>query len=101
MTSDGTGVGAHTYRWDAEGRLTSVGGTGCSAASYTYNALGQRVEKLVGSTYTEIVYGAFGQTQRLRREPVVHWGVVRGLGGGGLCGRSWRCGGGQGIGVRD
>jgi len=60
---DMTADGSCSYTWDAEGRLTSVGGTGCSAASYTYNALGQRVEKLVGSsTYTEIVYGAFGQT---------------------------------------
>jgi len=48
------------FTYDAEGRLKSVhDGT---TASYIYNALGQRVEKLVGSTYTEIVYGAFGQT---------------------------------------
>lgn len=57
MTADGS----CSYTWDAEGRLTSVGGTGCSAASYTYNALGQRVEKLVGSSYTEIVYNLAGQ----------------------------------------
>ncbi|MCJ7503877.1 MAG: RHS repeat-associated core domain-containing protein [Acidobacteriia bacterium] len=58
-TQDGTGVGTHTYQWDAEGRLKSVDdGT---TASYVYNALGQRVEKLVSSAYTEIVYGLGGQ----------------------------------------
>jgi len=58
-TQDGTGAGTHTYQWDAEGRLKSVDdGT---TASYVYNALGQRVEKLVSSAYTEIVYGLGGQ----------------------------------------
>ena len=42
LTQDGTGFGTHTYQWDAENRLKSVdGGT---TVSYTYNALGQRVE---------------------------------------------------------
>jgi RHS repeat-associated protein len=58
LTSDGTGVGTHTYQWDAEGRLASVDSG--STATYTYNALGQRVEKKVGSAYTEIVYDGYG-----------------------------------------
>jgi len=53
--------GSCSYTWDGEGRVTSVGGTGCNAATYTYNALGQRVEKHVGSAYTEIVYDVAGQ----------------------------------------
>jgi RHS repeat-associated protein len=53
--------GSCSYTWDGEGRVTSVGGTGCNAATYTYNALGQRVEKHVGSAYTEIVYDLGGQ----------------------------------------
>jgi len=51
LTADGTGNGTHTYQWDAENRMTSIDGG--ATTSYTYNALGQRVEKKVGSTYTE------------------------------------------------
>ncbi len=55
MTNDGT----HTYQWDGEGQLKSVdSGT---TARYTYNALGQRVEKKVGTAYTEIVYDGSGE----------------------------------------
>ncbi len=60
LTKDGNGPGTHTYQWDAENRLKSVdSGT---TASYTYNALGQRVEKLVGSAYTETVYDRSGES---------------------------------------
>src|SRR5213594_2326782 len=64
MRADGTG--SHTYQWDAENRLASVDGVAGQAcqttwtACYTYNALGQRVEKKVGSAYTEIVYDGYG-----------------------------------------
>ncbi len=52
-------MGTHTYQWDGENRLKSVdNGT---TVSYTYNALGRRVEKKVGSVYTEYVYGAYGE----------------------------------------
>jgi RHS repeat-associated protein len=61
LTADGTGAGTHTYQWDAENRMTSIDAG--STASYTYNALGQRVEKKVGSTYTEFMFDA-------SREPV-------------------------------
>src|SRR5487761_175013 len=57
QTADGTGQ--HTYQWDAENRLKSIDSG--STATYTYNALGQRVEKLVGSTYTEYAYNASGE----------------------------------------
>src|SRR3989441_804405 len=64
MRADGTG--SHTYQWDAENRLASVDGVAGQAcqttwtACYTYNALGQRVEKKVGSAYTEILYDGYG-----------------------------------------
>jgi RHS repeat-associated protein len=48
----------HTYQWDAEGRMVSIDNG--STARYVYNALGQRVEKQLGSAYTEMVYDAFG-----------------------------------------
>lgn len=59
LTADGTGTGSHTYQWDAENRLKSIDSG--STATYTYNAIGRRVEKLVGSTYTEYAYQAFGE----------------------------------------
>jgi RHS repeat-associated protein len=54
LTNDGT----HTYQYDAEGRLISVDSG--STASYVYNALGERVEKSVGGTYTEYVFDKDG-----------------------------------------
>ena len=46
LLSDGSGAGSHSYTWDAEGRMTSVGSpAGTTVATYTYNALGQRVER--------------------------------------------------------
>ncbi len=54
------GDGAHTYQWDAEQRLVSVDSG--ATATYKYNALGWRVEKQVGSTYTEILYDQSGES---------------------------------------
>jgi RHS repeat-associated protein len=68
MTQDGTGVGTHTYQWDAEGRLVSVDGVAGQAcqtswtACYTYNGVGQRVEEKRGTTFREIIYGVYGET---------------------------------------
>ena len=56
LTVDGTGTGSHTYQWDAENRMKSIDNG--STASYIYNAFGLRVEKLVGTTYTEYAYQA-------------------------------------------
>jgi len=59
VTQSGPGK---TYPRDAEGRLKSVdldGADTCSsgaAACYVYNAFGQRVGKLTGSTVTEYMY---------------------------------------------
>src|SRR3989441_8774164 len=59
LTSDGTGVGSHTYEWDAEGRVVSIDGLpgqACQAtwiACYTYNALGQRAETAAGAALYE------------------------------------------------
>ena len=61
LTSDGTGVGSHTYEWDAEGRVVSIDGLpgqACQAtwiACYTYNALGQRAETAAGAAFYEFV----------------------------------------------
>lgn len=59
LTADGTGTGTHTYQWDAESRLTSIDNG--STATYTYNALGERVEKNVAGAYTEYVYHPSGE----------------------------------------
>gem|GEM_PF-6524915 len=53
------GPSQHTYQWDAESRLKSIDSG--STATYTYNALGQRVEKNVGGAYTEYAYGLSGE----------------------------------------
>ncbi|MGH9392936.1 MAG: hypothetical protein ACRD1E_02115, partial [Terriglobales bacterium] len=39
-----------TYTYDAENELTSVGGGGCIAATYIYDAEGRRVRTVTGST---------------------------------------------------
>jgi len=45
LLNDGTAFGSHSYTWDAENRLTTVSLSGTLQATYTYNALGQRVER--------------------------------------------------------
>ncbi len=42
QTEDPSNLSAHTYQWDAEGRVASVDGG--STWSFTYNALGHRVK---------------------------------------------------------
>jgi len=59
LTADGSGTGSHTYQWDAENRLKSIDNS--STATYIYNALGQRVEKIAGGAYTEYTYHASGE----------------------------------------
>ena len=59
LLQDGTGVGTHTYQWDAENRLKSVdvGAT----ASYAYNALGLRVMTYLPNNVRSFTYyDAFG-----------------------------------------
>jgi len=45
--------GSYTYQYDAENRLATLSST---AATYTYDALGQRVRKQVGTGSTEYIY---------------------------------------------
>ena len=62
MLNDGTGTFAHSYTWDAEGRLASAAYNG-STTTYTYNALGQRVSRAGPAIpYSPIYeyYDAFG-----------------------------------------
>jgi RHS repeat-associated protein len=58
LTADGTGTGSHTYQGDAENRLISIDNG--STATYTYNALGRRVENVLGNSYTEYAYQPSG-----------------------------------------
>jgi RHS repeat-associated protein len=55
---DGQGVGSHSYTWDAEERLVQVDSG--STWSYTYNALGQRVEWLQPGVNNELLYDPAG-----------------------------------------
>lgn len=64
LIQDGTGVGTHTYQWDAEGRLGSVDNG--STASYVYNALGWRVHKVLPGNYQEIFYDGYGNVSAYR-----------------------------------
>jgi RHS repeat-associated protein len=50
--------GSHTYTYDAENRLTAVDGG--STATYSYDAVGRRVEKILGTTRTDYVYDLSG-----------------------------------------
>ena len=54
LTSDG----ANTYTWSVYGKLATVDTSPSSAV--TYDASGRMVEKLVGTTYTQVVYGPSG-----------------------------------------
>jgi RHS repeat-associated protein len=49
--------GSHTYAYDAENRVTSVGG---GAASYTYDAQGRRISKTTAGGATSYFYDALG-----------------------------------------
>ncbi|HZT72427.1 MAG TPA: hypothetical protein VE996_02125, partial [Terriglobales bacterium] len=54
LTSDG----AHTYQYDAAGRLTGVDGG--ATARYVYDAEGRRVERAVGGQKFEEIYDLSG-----------------------------------------
>jgi RHS repeat-associated protein len=64
LTSDGSGVGSHTYFYNAENRLIQVDGTlgTCSTATacYVYNADGQRVRKTTGGSSMDYLYDLAG-----------------------------------------
>ena len=55
MTNDGN----HSYTYDAEGNITAVDGG--ATATYTYNALNQRVRTVANGTTTVFVLNASGQ----------------------------------------
>jgi len=56
--------GSHTYFYDAESRITQVGGTlgTCSTATacYVYDANGQRIRKTTGGTSVDYLYDLSG-----------------------------------------
>ncbi len=53
-----TGYGGYTFGYNDAGRMTSV--SGGATASYSHNALGQRVRKAVGGVSTYFVYDEAG-----------------------------------------
>jgi RHS repeat-associated protein len=56
---DVTSDGPHTYTYDAEGRITTVSGSGASAA-YVYNAEGQRVRRTNSGVSVDYLYDLAG-----------------------------------------
>ena len=54
LLSDGT----HTYKYDAENRITAVDNG--ATATYSYDADGRRVEKVISSGYTDYIYDYAG-----------------------------------------
>lgn len=52
---------SYTMTYDAENRQITLSNNGSLAASYVYDGLGQRVEKVVGGQTTTYVYDAFGK----------------------------------------
>lgn len=50
--------GANHYTWDVDSKLHTVDTS--PSTTVTYDALGRMVEKAVGTTYTQIVYGPSG-----------------------------------------
>ncbi len=60
MTQDGGTTPFQTYKWDAEGRVTQISQGSTVVANYTYNALGQRVESSLGTSYMENLYDGQG-----------------------------------------
>jgi RHS repeat-associated protein len=77
--TDGNGAmtydGSHNYTWDAEGKLHSVDASPstCSTSGecLTYDALGRMVEKAIGSTYTQIVYGPPGRFATMNGQTLI------------------------------
>src|SRR5207249_191790 len=77
LTQDGTGTGTYIYAWNAEGRLKTSTPNGGTATTYTYNALGQRVEWVTGTTYRECVFDPAGvEVHRSDRSASFLWGYV-------------------------
>ena len=56
-----TTIGALTYTYNLANRLTAISNGGTTVASYKGNALGQRVQKVVGSVTTRFVYDEQGR----------------------------------------
>ncbi|MGD0693328.1 MAG: RHS repeat-associated core domain-containing protein [Terriglobia bacterium] len=58
MTGDGTGYNTHTCQWDAEGRVVTVDSG--STRTFTYNALGERVEWAYPGGASEMLFDPSG-----------------------------------------
>ena len=53
----------HTYSWDGYGKVMSIDSTACgtNGTCFTYDALGQLVEKNTSGAYSQIEYSAIGK----------------------------------------
>lgn len=60
LTSDGT----NTYTWDARNHLTAI--SGGSTASFAYDALGRRAQKIINGTSTQFLYDRSNPVQELQ-----------------------------------
>ena len=57
VLNDGLG---DAFTYDAENRPTSLNGSGGVSFSYTYDALGRRIEQIINGTNYDYVYGPTG-----------------------------------------
>ncbi|MDF4024647.1 RHS repeat-associated core domain-containing protein [Luteibacter sp. PPL201] len=60
-TASALASGAYTFGYDQRNRLTTVQTNGATVGVYTLNALGQRVQKVVGTTITRFDYNEASQ----------------------------------------
>ncbi|MDF4025613.1 RHS repeat-associated core domain-containing protein [Luteibacter sp. PPL201] len=60
-TSSTLASGAYTFGYDQRNRLITVQNNGTTVGAYTLNALGQRVQKVVGTTTTRFDYNEASQ----------------------------------------
>jgi RHS repeat-associated protein len=58
LTTDASNMPAHTYQWDAEGRVASVDSG--SAWGFTYNAVGQRVQWAYSGGAYQLLFDPYG-----------------------------------------
>ena len=62
-----TNNGAFTYTWDAENRLISVVSNGTTIASFKYDYMSRRYQKIVGSVTNNFVYDGWAMIQELSK----------------------------------
>ena len=84
MTSDGT----KTYVWDARDRLVQIRTGATVNASFTYDALGRRSRRTVGSAVTKFLYDGLNPIQEQSASNAATANLLTGLGGDGFISRT-------------